>query len=319
MVLDAPAHRFLTQTLNLTCQTQACLAAHSSIRAGGPAQFLVRVDDSQVLAKLLLWAHRESVPFFMLGGGSNTLVADSGIDGLTILNRCRSYRMPAATMLDGDSGLLLAQLARISIAKDLTGLEWAVSVPGTLGGAIVGNAGAHGSDISTVLLEVEMIDGPDLVGWRSAAELHLGYRHSVLKSPSIVQAGFPPVITRAQLRLAPGEPTMIRSRAHTYLAHRRSTQPSEPSLGSMFRNPPGQFAGALIEQAGGKGLRHGTFEVSSQHANFVVNKAPSGVSFAQDVLHLMRLVHGRVLDHFGIALQPEICFAGHWTREEIIF
>ncbi len=317
--LDAPARRFLTTTLNLPCQTQACLAPYSSLRAGGPAQYLVRVEDSQVLAQLLTWAHRERYPFFMLGGGSNTLVADQGIDGITILNRCRSHRVPDPCVLEGDSGLLLAQLARISIAHNLTGLEWAVSVPGTVGGAIVGNAGAHGSDMSAVLLEAELIDGATAAGWRPAAALQLGYRRSRLKAPAILQAGFPAVVTRARLRLTPGVPDTIRQQAQSCLTHRRQTQPSEPSLGSMFRNPPGQYAGALIEQAGAKGLCRGVFEVSTRHANFIVNKAPSGPSSTRDVLELMRLVYRRVLDHCGIALQPEICFAGQWTREEIQF
>ncbi len=319
MTLDAPARRFLTTTLNLACQAQACLAPYSSIRTGGSAQYLVRVEDSQVLARLLVWAHRERYPFFMLGGGSNTLVADQGIDGITILNRCRSHCVPATAMLEGDSGLLLAQLARISIAQNLTGLEWAVSVPGTVGGAVVGNAGAHGADMSDSLLEAELIDGPASAGWRPAGELQLGYRRSLLKASAVMQAGFPAVVTRVRLRLAPGEARAIRQRAQSYLTHRRQTQPSAPSLGSMFRNPPGQYAGALIEQAGGKGMRQGAFEVSPQHANFIVNRSPAGISSAQDVLQLMRRVHGRVLDHCGIALQPEICFAGRWTPEEIQF
>ncbi len=319
MTLDAVDRRFLTETLRLQCQDQVPLAPYSAIRAGGPARYLVRVDDGQVLARLLLWAYQEQQPFFMLGGGSNTLVADQGIDGLTILNRCRTYHTPAPTVLESDSGLLLAQLARISIARDLTGLEWAVSVPGTVGGAIVGNAGAHGSDMATILQAVEIIDGPDSAGWRPASTLQLGYRHSVLKSSAGRQAGLPAVVTRARLRLTPGQSNVIQQRARTYLDHRRTTQPSTPSLGSMFRNPPGQYAGALIEQAGGKGLCYGAFAVSTQHANFIVNTSRAGTAAAQDVLHLMHLVHRRVQTHCGVTLQPEICFAGRWKPEEIQF
>lgn len=321
MALDSAARRFLEIALGLTVDDNACLAQFSAIRVGGRAQALVRVENTDMLVRLLHWAHRAHQPFFLLGGGTNILFSDRGMDGLTIFNRCRALAVRAtdtATLLEGDGGILLAQLARTSMRQGLTGLEWAVSVPGTLGGAVVGNAGAHGSDMTQILLQAELCTAEASPAWWSLPDLQMSYRHSILKPERPVRAGFPPIVARARLQLQPGCPDTIRRRARQFLQHRRHTQPVEPSLGSMFRNPPGHHAGALIEAAGCKGLACGPIAVSRQHANFFVNRGGYGAAKAAEVLALMQLVQARVHAHSGIRLHPEICLAGLWPEETVL-
>lgn len=318
--MDTAAFRYLESELGLTLEANAPLAHHSAIRVGGPAALLVKVDRTAALVRLLRWSRQEEVPYFMLGGGSNTLFADQGMDGITILNRCRETRIlddhPAAH-LEGAGGMPLAQLARVGMRHGLSGMEWAVSVPGTVGGAVVGNAGAHGSDIAACLQAAELIaERPD-PAWQDPAALRMAYRASRLKPTGIMRAGYRPVVTRVRFRLAQGEAATIRATARRYLRHRRRTQPTEPSLGSMFRNPPGHYAGALIERAGGKGLCCGAIAVSRRHANFFINRGPAEQATAGQVVDLMRRVRERVRDHCGIELAPEICFAGLWPQEPL--
>ena len=249
----------------------------------------------------------------MLGGGSNTLILDDGIPGLTVLNLCREVVFEP--QLDGvlvrtDSGMPLAQLARMTIRKGLTGLEWAVSVPGTVGGAVVGNAGAHGSDTAQHLVAAEVAMPGQEPEWLSVRELDLAYRDSALKRTAANHRVPPAPVLRAQFQLRPGNPEQSRAAAKTNLEHRRRSQPVLPSLGSTFRNPPNGFAGALIEQAGCKNLRCGAVGVDTLHANFLVNLGTPGTGRAADVLQLMASVQVRVRNETGIWLKPEIGLAG---------
>lgn len=315
--MDRAARRFLTAELGLRVEENASLARFSSIQVGGPAQALVAVNEARVLTRLLAWAHQERQPFFLLGGGTNTLFADAGLAGLTIHNRCRAHavrRVGEQMVLEGDSGALLAQSARLSMQQGLTGLEWAVSVPGTLGGAVVGNAGAHGSDAAAGLDQVETLGDDARLVWRAAAALRLAYRASCLKPRGPVSAGYPTVVTRVRFRLRPGAQADIDARAQRYLRRRRRAQPTAPSLGSVFRNPPGHFAGALIEAAGCKGLTCGAIAVSCRHANFLVRQGEGPAGRAADVVALMQRVRVRVQENCGIWLQPEICLAGDWPE-----
>ena len=318
--MDRAARRFLRAELGLRIEENASLARFSSIKVGGPAQALVAVNETRVLTRLLAWAHQERQPFFLLGGGTNTLFADAGVAGLTIYNRCRAHavrRAGAHAVLEGDSGALLAQSARLSMQQGLTGLEWAVSVPGTLGGAVVGNAGAHGSDAAACLDQVETFGSDARRAWRAAATLRLAYRESCLKPRAPIRAGYPTVVTQVRFRLRPGAQADIDARAQRYLRRRRRAQPTAPSLGSVFRNPPGHFAGALIEAAGCKGWACGAIAVSRQHANFLVCQGAEPAGRAADVVALMQRIRVRVQEHCGIRLQPEICLAGDWPEEAL--
>lgn len=303
----------MARTLNLDPRTEISLAPYSSIRIGGPAEVLATVRRATDLARLAACAQSEGQFPFVLGGGSNTLILDDGIPGLTVLNLCREVvfePQPDGVLVRTDSGMPLAQLARMTIRKGLTGLEWAVSVPGTVGGAVVGNAGAHGSDTAQHLVAAEVAMPGQEPEWLSVQELDLAYRDSALKRIAANHRVPPAPVLRAQFQLRPGDPEQSRAAAKTNLEHRRRSQPVLPSLGSTFRNPPNGFAGALIEQAGCKNLRCGAVGVDTLHANFLVNLGTPGKGRAVDVLQLMASVQVRVRNETGVWLKPEIGLAG---------
>ena len=303
----------MARTLNLDPRTEISLAPYSSIRIGGPAEVLATVRRATDLARLAACAQSEGQFPFVLGGGSNTLILDDGIPGLTVLNLCREVvfePQPDGVLVRTDSGMPLAQLARMTIRKGLTGLEWAVSVPGTVGGAVVGNAGAHGSDTAQHLVAAEVAMPGQEPEWLSVQELDLAYRDSALKRIAANHRVPPAPVLRAQFQLRPGDPEQSRAAAKTNLEHRRRSQPVLPSLGSTFRNPPNGFAGALIEQAGCKDLRCGAVGVDTLHANFLVNLGTPGKGRAIDVLQLMASVQVRVRNETGVWLKPELGLAG---------
>lgn len=298
------------------------LAPLTTMKVGGPAEFFVTVSTMEQMRRLVRWAHEAGLPYFVLGGGSNILISDAGIRGLVIHNRCRAVRVDEAPCcvwpfddrpyLFAEAGAPTAGAARFSVNAGLSGFEWAISVPGTIGGCVLGNAGAHGGEAKDSFEYGWMLDEQgDHVEFR-LADMAYAYRDSSLKRARPLQAAFKPVILCANFRLLPGNPEEIRSRADQYLAHRRRTQPTEPSLGSTFVNPPGDFAGRLIEAAGLKGARAGGIEVSALHANFFINPGGVGGATAADVVALVRHVRAAVAERFGITLVPEIQMAGAW-------
>lgn len=294
------------------------MARHTTFRIGGPAQLFVAVRETEQLAQVAELAASCGLPYRVLGGGSNVLVSDAGVRGLVLLNQARTIRtvlegpVPAGELpqVVADAGVPLAGLARWAIQAGWSGLEWAVSVPGTVGGAVIGNAGAHGGEISSILAWA-LIFYPHL-GQRvlTASELAFSYRNSCLKA-QVAEVPAPPVVLAAGFHLRPGDVAEMNARAEAFLARRRSTQPVEPSAGSVFRNPPGDHAGRLLEAAGLKGVRCGAAQVSPRHANFIVNL---GDARATDVLALIDLMRARVYDQFGIELVPEIVFLGDWPQ-----
>lgn len=303
-------------------QEQVSLAPYTSMKVGGPAEYFAAVTAVSALIRLVRWARAQNLPYYLLGGGSNVLIADRGIRGLVIYNRCRQVRIDAAPccvfpqddrpFLFAESGVALAGLARQSIAAGLTGLEWAVSVPGTVGGAVVNNAGAHGGEIKDNLYDAMVLDENDEIRETPASELGYAYRSSSLKQRLAVKAGFGPVVLSVNFRLAHGDAAAIRARADEYLAHRRRTQPSEPSLGSTFKNPAGDYAGRLIEAARLKGKQVGGVQVSTQHANFIVNPGGVGAATASDVAALITQIQQTVQARCGVSLEPEIQMVGEW-------
>ncbi len=306
-------------------QANVPLAAYTTMKVGGPAQYFATVNTIDQMIKLVRWARSVELPYFLLGGGSNMLISDAGIRGLVIHNRCRQVRVDQPRCCDvphddrpylvAESGALMAGVARQSVREGLTGLEWAVSVPGTVGGATVGNAGAHGGEVKDSLEYALLLDAAGDVVEFQVTDFAYAYRASRLKQQVALRAGFNAVVLSANFRLSYGNQDEIRARAEQFLQHRRRTQPVAPSLGSTFVNPPGDHAGRLIEQAGLKGTRIGGVEVSELHANFIVNPGGVGKATAGDVVRLIELIQRTVEQHCGVRLTPEVQFVGEWESD----
>jgi UDP-N-acetylmuramate dehydrogenase len=283
------------------------LNRHTSARIGGPADFFVAVESANELADAVLEAKRQGLKFFVLGAGSNILVSDRGFRGLVIQNRARAvaFREESGKIIvRAESGLGLPTLARQCILRGAAGLEWAATVPGTVGGAVAGNAGAHGSDMAATLRLATILQGNGEIRDWSAAELKLAYRKSVLKNG---QRGS--VVLAAEFELEHGNPDELQAKLDRFQAHRKRTQPPGASIGSMFKNPPNDFAGRLIEAAGLKGTIVGRAEISPVHANFFVNR---GGAKARDVYTLISLSQNKVREMSGVELELEIELVGDW-------
>ncbi len=288
------------------------LARHTSARVGGPADYLAVANSAGELAELVRSAWRLDFQPVILGGGSNVLVSDAGVRGLVILNRAREVKFHAISQAGqpvvwAESGVNLGSLARQCGARGLGGLEWAATVPGTLGGAVFGNAGAHNSDMAGSLVLAEILQQDGTVRRWTRSELGFAYRTSRLKQ--LKAQGRPHVVLGAELALSAGEPEALQATVDQFAAHRKRTQPPGASLGSMFKNPPGDYAGRLIEAAGLKGTRLGQAEISPLHANFFVNL---GQARAADVLALIHTVHAAVFQKFNIDLELEVELVGDW-------
>lgn len=313
------------EALGLHLRRQVNLAPLTTLKVGGPAEYYVAVSTTDQMVRVVRWARAAGLPYFVLGGGSNILISDSGIQGLVIHNRCRTVRIdepPCCVYprddrpyLFAESGAPTAGAARTSVNAGLTGFEWAISVPGTIGGAVVGNAGAYGGEVKDSLEYGYLIDELGDVREFTLGEMGYAYRNSTLKKRQPLRAAFLPVVLSANFRLEAGDLAEIKARAEGFLQHRRQTQPVEPSLGSTFVNPPGDHAGRLIEAAGLKGLREGGIEVSAKHANFFINPGGPGHADARDVIALMRRVQDTVAQHAGVQLQPEVQLAGEWDED----
>ncbi len=290
------------------------LAPYTAARLGGPAEVLLEARSAHALAQAVSLLWEEGLDFILLGGGSNVLVSDRGVRGIVLLNRARKVRFETAATpptVWAESGANLGLVARQAARHGLSGLEWAAGIPGTIGGAVYGNAGAHGSDMASNLLVAEILHCKELMQtgssdrehW-SVEKLDLAYRSSRLKrSPGR------DVVLAALLRLQPGDPAVIQAKMDELVANRRRTQPPGASLGSMFKNPPGDYAGRLIEAAGLKGLTSGGAQISSVHANFFINL---GAATAADFADLVRQARQAVLEQFGVELELEIEMLGEW-------
>ncbi|MDE2774401.1 MAG: UDP-N-acetylmuramate dehydrogenase [Chloroflexota bacterium] len=292
-------------------QTGQSLARFTAARLGGPADYLhiAKDPDYSETLELARQAWQRGLAVTVIGGGANILVSDAGIRGLTIINRATaiSHEIEAeAGIVTASSGTNLIRLARYCQENGLSGMEWAIAVPGTVGGAVVNNAGAHGSDIARSLARTLILDGD--LGERRIETLGMqfGYRHSQLK----VRGDRRFFVMKAAFRLERDKPEAIQERMDQYNDYRRRTQPPGASLGSIFKNPPGDFAGRLIESTGLKGLRVGSVQVSAVHANFFVNTGDGAT--ASDYSELIRQVRERVAKATGVALELEIQTLGDW-------
>ncbi len=309
-----PALQVLGEKFGARLGLAVPLARYTAARLGGPAQALLEAQTLDELVEVISFCWKESFPYILLGDGSNILVSDAGVNGLVVINRTRQVRFDEQSdppLVWAESGVNFGALARQAAQRGLAGLEWAAGIPGTLGGAVVGNAGAHGSQLAANLRLAEILhrmdagrDGePQREEW-PVERLEYAYRSSVLKrNPGryVVLAGL--------LQLQRGDPQAIRVQMDELVAYRRRTQPPGASLGSMFKNPLGDYAGRLIEAAGLKGVRVGDAQISPLHANFFINL---GNATAADFYALIQQARRTVADKFAVQLDLEIELIGAW-------
>ncbi|WP_425807059.1 UDP-N-acetylmuramate dehydrogenase [Desulfitobacterium sp. Sab5] len=268
----------------------------STWKIGGIAEWVIWPKDSDELETLWCWAHENQIPIRLIGRGSNLLFPDEGLKGITVVSTALNREIWKECSLKAEAGCSLARLAQEAGERGMNGLEFARGIPGTLGGAIVMNAGAHGGEIQNVLRSVKVLTEDGGVRTFDKKEIAFGYRECSLQGKAW--------ILEAKLQFEPGNKEEIKRQMAENLEKRRAAQPSElPNAGSVFRNPPGDSAGRLIEQAGWKGKGIGGAQVSPKHANFIVNL---GNATAQDVLALIEAIQNDVLAKFGVRLQTEV-------------
>jgi UDP-N-acetylmuramate dehydrogenase len=278
---------------------------HTSLRIGGPADIFAVPHDITSLAGLQRILKKSETPVFPVGGGTNMLVNDGGIEGCVI--SLRSFRAIGVlnrnktnVALIVEAGTPLRRLVHYAAENGFSGIEGLAGIPGSLGGAICGNAGSFGYEMKDVLVSLEIMDGSGRTERINAEGIEFGYRRS----------GIPPdaFILNAEIKLGTYTKEGVSAKTEQFLSEKRIQQPIwEPSAGCVFKNPPGAAAGKMIDDAGCKGLRAGDVEVSALHANFFINK---GNASASDFLRLMEEVSSKVNEKFGVALEPEIKIVG---------
>ncbi len=274
------------------------LAEHCTFKIGGPARVFVAPQEEEQLCKAILLCRDLRLPYYLLGNGSNILFADEGWSGVILdASALKSSIQREGCTLRAGAGTLLSSLCREALRAGLTGLEFAYGIPGTVGGAVYMNAGAYGGELKDVLTRVRYLNQEGQIVCAEAAELDLSYRHSIFEE----NGG---CILSAEFRLTPGDPAEIQAKMEDLMGRRRDKQPlDKPSAGSTFKRPAGAFAGALIDQCGLRGYRHGGAAISEKHCGFVVNLG--GASCA-DVLALCDEVRDIVQEKTGYLLEKEI-------------
>lgn len=284
------------------------LSRHTSYRIGGPADFFSVAKNEQQLCCWTKMARELKQPYLIIGRGTNLLVADKGFRGLVIENRCLDFTPDGTSQtVHAQAGVPLALLARKTAERGSAGLEWAIGIPGTVGGAIVNNAGAYDGTMEDVVRRVAVLDLRGEVREIPPEALRLGYRTSRFRE----QEHHREVILSVDLRLTPQSPRVLADRMARYDALRRAAQPSQPSAGSVFKNPLGSSAAQLIERAGLKGKRIGDAQISHKHVNYIVNL---GSAKANDVLRLAKLVRNEICELFDVELELEIELVGEWEN-----
>src|SRR5919205_1116243 len=294
-------HAETLQRLFSAAKLNEPLKRYTAWKIGGPADALLEPSSIEELIEAVEIARKHEISVTILGGGTNVLILDGGIRGLTIrLARALTDSRIIGTNVLADAGALYPVLANMTAARGLAGFEFATGIPGTVGGAVYMNAGAYDGETKEVLRWADVYRGGEVVRM-SNPELGLSYRHSILHD-------YPDwVVLRAGYSLAPGDPGKLRARIKEFRARRMSDSPNRPSCGSTFKRPPGDYPGRVIEAAGLKGTRVGQIEVSSVHANYFVNL---GGGTAEEALELMALVCEKVSERLGVELEPEVRVIG---------
>ena len=308
--MDEKSMNLLRQTFASRLQENVHMANYSTMNVGGKADALIILYSAVEMENFIKKLWDLGISFIILVSGSNVLISDKGIRELVLVNHAHNLRIntnvqPASVW--AESGANLAQVARQTGLRGLSGLEWASAVPGTVGGAVYGNAGAYKKDISCSLFSAEILHRQSGKQIWVKEKFQYSYRSSILKKePQEVY------ILSAIFSLDKGDPNIILAQMEDYRQKRRITQPPGSSLGSIFRNPEGEKAGQLIEKAGLKGKRIGDAEISPLHANFIIN---TGEALAQDILELVLMARQAVESNSGIRLIPEIQIIGEWGQK----
>ena len=277
---------------------------HTTFRIGGPADFYVLPHSKDEIGRVVQVCKNAGEPFYVLGNGSNLLVGDKGYRGV-IIQIFKNYSdiIIEGTQITAKSGALLSKVAKKALAAGLTGFEFASGIPGTIGGAVVMNAGAYGGEMKDVILSATVMTQEGSIQKLSNQELQLGYRTSLVARQN-------DIVLEVSLELKKGDPDQIRSLMEELKNKRVTKQPLEyPSAGSTFKRPEGYFAGKLIMDAGLRGFSVGDAQVSEKHCGFVINK---GNASARDIVALMDEVTGRVKEQFGVTLEPEVKRVGEF-------
>ena len=284
--------------------TEEAMSQHTTFKIGGPADYFLMPDKGEDVGRVIKICKEKEIPYFILGNGSNLLVGDGGYRGAVI----QIYRNMSSGTVEGNeitaqAGALLSAVAAAAKNASLTGFEFAGGIPGTIGGAVVMNAGAYGGEMKDVLTEVTVMNAEGDIFTLPTEELELGYRTSIIKT-----AGY--IVLEAKIRLKEGDPEVIRETMKDLTIRRTTKQPLEyPSAGSTFKRPEGYFAGKLIMDSGLAGYQVGGAQVSEKHCGFVIN---AGDATARDVRTLMDNVRDIVYKKYGVTLEPEVKFLGEF-------
>ena len=284
--------------------TEEAMSQHTTFKIGGPADYFLMPDKGEDVGRVIKICKEKEIPYFILGNGSNLLVGDGGYRGAVI----QIYRNMSSITVEGNeitaqAGALLSAVAAAAKNASLTGFEFAGGIPGTIGGAVVMNAGAYGGEMKDVLTEVTVMNAEGDIFTLPTEELELGYRTSIIKT-----AGY--IVLEAKIRLKEGDPEVIRETMKDLTIRRTTKQPLEyPSAGSTFKRPEGYFAGKLIMDSGLAGYQVGGAQVSEKHCGFVIN---AGDATARDVRTLMDNVRDIVYKKYGVTLEPEVKFLGEF-------
>lgn len=284
--------------------TEEAMSQHTTFKIGGPADYFLMPDKGEDVGRVIKICKEKEIPYFILGNGSNLLVGDGGYRGAVI----QIYRNMSSVTVEGNeitaqAGALLSAVAAAAKNASLTGFEFAGGIPGTIGGAVVMNAGAYGGEMKDVLTEVTVMNAEGDSFTLPTEELELGYRTSIIKT-----AGY--IVLEAKIRLKEGDPEVIRETMKDLTIRRTTKQPLEyPSAGSTFKRPEGYFAGKLIMDSGLAGYQVGGAQVSEKHCGFVIN---AGGATARDIRTLMDNVRDIVYKKYGVTLEPEVKFLGEF-------
>ncbi len=281
---------------------------HTTFRVGGPAKYYITPMDCEQIKQVLALCKQENMPYFILGNGSNLLVSDAGFEGVVI----QIYKNMNQVQVNGEkitaqAGILLSQVAKKALENSLAGFEFASGIPGTLGGAVVMNAGAYGGELRDVLTSATVLTLDGEIKKLSVEDLKLGYRTSIVK-----EEGY--IVLEAELKLTVGDKDAIQKRMDELKVQRVEKQPLEfPSAGSTFKRPVGYFAGKLIQDAGLRGYQVGGAQVAEKHCGFVINR---GNATAQDVVKLICDVQKIVFEKYQVRLETEIKFLGEFAEDK---
>jgi len=305
MLITPEAIEILKEKFGKNCQFNIALAPFTTAQVGGPAKVLITIENRESLIEAIKFCWENELRYQIIGSGSNILVHEDGFNGVIILNRSKNIVInfdKNPPEIHVESGANLSLVARKAALSGIAGLEWAATIPGTIGGAVYGNAGAHHSDMSQNLILVEILQQLSEPVYWTVEQMEYSYRSSALKRKPQKAA-----ILSAKLKGFQDNSEEIQKRTRSFINYRKKTQPTGASMGSMFKNPPGDFAGRLIECAGLKGTSVGGVTVSPIHANFFLN---SERATSNDYWKLIQLVQKTVYEKFAVNLDLEIELLG---------